>query len=107
MSENLGDFFYGLGGPFDQCLELHVRIGIGIDIDVVRVPNVVNLVGRMNQHFGRNATAVQANSARLSSLINQDDLHAMIGCCKCCGVTTRTAAKNYKLSVFHFSIAEY
>src|SRR5208337_667423 len=74
-----------------------------------RVLALVDQRRYVEQRLGRNAAAIQANSARVLFRIDEGDVEAEVGTEESRGVTTRAAAhyRNFYVRVRHVSLSRF
>ena len=85
---------------FPRAQASEIDLGIGeLDAPILGLMGFLDQLGHVQQGFGRNAAAVEADAAGIRFRIDQRDLHAQIGGEKCRGVTTRPAAHHCNVSL--------
>jgi len=98
-----------LVGPLKKRLET-LFDAMHLDTKVVSVTAEENGIvaafdgENVEQSFGRNAAAVQADAARFRLIVDQRDVHPAIRCVKRCRISTRSAAKNHEFDPFAFRL---
>ncbi len=88
LPETTGQLVHDLFFPAAQAVEVDGR---GSEIDTIRLgtPGFVEQVGHMQERFGRDASAVQADTAGIFLRIHQGYLQAQVGREKSRGIATR------------------